>query len=760
MNPSSKPSPADPGLRTTEDPAHRLFANAVFTSLFTVAITMLLSIVATGPPALAGEIAYPETRRGSQVDDYHGVEVADPYRWLEDLDSPETHAWMKAQESTLEAFLDPELVQRFEQRIEALGKTGTNYSVPAHADGRYFYTTQEQGQKHRVIRVRKGLDGDSRQVLDLNETLEEDEQFAGFSVSPSGRFVAYRVTRTGSRWGELRLLETSSSRTLSTVSDSAVTAASHWLGDETGFFYIDYGSGSRLRAKADEPLARVRFHRLQAEADSQRDVTVFTRPDESSWLYGLTLSADRRHLILSIFAGTTAHNRVLAAELGPSTPEFSEILGDGKHRFTPIGAVGERFFFYTDHSAANGRVIAVDPFASPEQPWQEVIPESEEVLAGGSSAGGNAMALIGDHLVLLYRRATVGLVRVFDLDGTLRHEVPLSAGWIGSGLVGDSGAPDEAWFSFNGFVEPSTAFRLDLETGKKRPFAQRDLPIDPDDYVLRNVHYESHDKTHVPLFIAHRKDLRRDGRNPVFMYGYGFGAWTAVPWYQPHLLAWLEMGGIYVLPGVRGGGEYGDSWHQAGIRLKRQNAIDDYIAAAEWLVEQGYTSPGRVVANGWSASGSLAAAAALQRPELFGAGLIGIPSLDLLRYHHFTTIRGWTGGYGSSDDPEEFRALYAYSPYQNLRVDRCRPPFLVTVGEHDQTTPPLHGYKFVAAAQHAAVQEASPCSQPALLKIVRGAGHAFGTTSEQRRRTQAEELAFLAQVLELDRGAKSSNVTR
>ena len=382
--------------------------------------------------------------------------------------------------------------------------------------------------------------------------------------------------------------------------------------------------------------------------------------------------------------------------------------------------------------------------------------ESEEVLAGGSSAGGNAMSMIGERLVLLYRRANLAMLRVHRLDGRLEHEVPLAAGWIGSGLVGSDAVPGEVWFSFNGFVEPSTAYRLDLESGERRPFVRRELPIDPDDYRLEHVFYRSADGTRVPLFVAQKRTARaRDGKSPVFMYGYGFGGWVAVPWYQPHILAWLEQGGTFAMPGIRGGGEYGDAWRDAGIRLNRQNAVADYIAAAEWLVAERYTSAGKVVANGWSASGSLAAAAVMQRPEVFGAALIGIPSLDMLRYHHFTAVPGWTRGYGSSDHPEEFKVLHSYSPYHgvlDLDAGRCFPPTLVTVGEKDDVTPPLHGYKFVAALQHqqhraGAGQGASPCASPALLKVVRGAGHGFGTTPAQSRRTYAEELSFLSRVL-------------
>ncbi len=695
---------------------------------------------------------YPETRRDSVVDRYHGVDIPDPYRWLEDLDSAETHAWMASQEQVLASFLDAERVERIQRQIEALGKTGARYSAPIHAGGRYLYTAREPEQKHAVIYSRHGLQqNEASTVLDPNVLLSDSQSFGGFTMSSTGRYLVYAVTESGSRWGRGSILDVETGRTMADTLDGVRGAATVWIQDDRGFFYFSYGSSDHLRKGTAEPLPRLRYHAMASASpaeDRTADAVVFERPDQPNWLYTPAISRDHKTLILAVYEGTASHNRVLIADLStPGSPtaglKFVELLGDGKHTFQFLGSRGDRFYFYTNHQAPNGRIVAIDRHRS-DQRFVEVVPEQKDILAGGSTAGGNAMNLIGDRLVLLYRRVTVGVVRVFGLDGQQQHELTLNAGWIGSGLVGDDRAPGEAWYTFNGFVTPSTVFRLDLESGESRPFIQRQLPIDPDDYVLANVHYRSKDGTQVPLFIAHKRGLERDGTRPAFMYAYGFGGWTASPWYQPQMLAWLEMGGVYVLPGVRGGGEYGDSWRDAGIRLNRQTAIDDYIAAVEWLVAERYTAPGKVVANGWSASGSLAATAVLQRPDLFGAGLIGIPSLDLLRYQHFTAFRGWTRGFGSSDHPEEFQVLRAISPYHNLREDRCYPPFLVTVGEHDETTPPMHGYKFTAALQHKA-----GCPQPAFVRIVRGAGHAFGTNPVDSRRTFAQEIAFLSQVLDL-----------
>lgn len=727
-------------------------------------LSALAAITVRGGKDSSQPITYPPAERGAQVDTYHGVEVPDPYRWLEDLESPETLAWMKAQEAVLASFVEEDRVARLESLIKRLGKTGVTASVPVRAGDRYFQTLRDPEQLHAIVVARKGLEGKPVTLFDPHSTFSETERFGGFSVSPRGTFLAILTTELGSRWGEIEVLDTQSGKVVDGPIEGLSSPALVWKQDESGFFFVRFGDNERLK-KGGEARAELRYHpisekpagkqaeRQTAERSRQGDgeqVLLSGPADQPSWILNPTLSSDGRFLVVGVFEGSTTQNRVLYADLqaagaAAGSFDFVELLGDGENIFQVLDSRGDRFFAYTNHQAPNGRIVAVDRRRPQPSSWTEVVPAAEEVLAGGSSAGGNAMTLAGERLVLLYRRANVALIRVFDLAGRLEHELPLSAGWIGSGLVGDPAAPDEVWYSFNGFVEPSTVYRLDLARGESRPFFQPNLPIEPADYVLDHVFYESPDKTRVPLFVAHKRGLKRDGTHPVFMYGYGFGGWVAVPWYQPHMLAWLEMGGIYVLPGVRGGGEYGDAWRDAGVRLNRQNAIDDYIAAAEYLVEQRYTSKGGVVANGWSASGSLAAAAVLQRPDLFGAGLIGIPSLDMLRYQHFTAFKGWTRGYGSSDNSEEFRVLRRYSPYHNIREDHCYPPILVTVGEHDETTPPMHGYKFVAA-----LQNQKDCPGPSLLKIVRGAGHAFGTTPESWRRTYAEELGFLTQVLDVE----------
>ncbi|MBX2874242.1 MAG: prolyl oligopeptidase family serine peptidase, partial [Saprospiraceae bacterium] len=541
-----------------------------------------------------------------------------------------------------------------------------------------------------------------------------------------------------SRWSELWLFDIQAGKLLVDKVPSLTSAAVAWQAGDTGFYYIRYGSPEQL-AK-NELHTSIHYHQIGTAATE--DQAIFTIPDAPTTLYGLSMNADRSQAVIQVYQGRSDRNTVYL-QATKEEQNSKALVPTAKAAINYIGSEGPYYYFYSNENAANGKVIRID--SRDPKKVKTVIPEQDKVLAGGSTAGGNAMNFIDGKFVLLYREGTQQEVRIYEKSGKMRARIELETGWIGSGLQG-SKEGKEAWFSLNTFLDPSTVYRIDLETGTSTDFFKRSLPIDKTEYVTRNTYYESFDGTQVPIYIVHKKDLPKGQGNPVYMYAYGFGGWVAVPWYQPHLLTWLDMGGIYVLPGVRGGGEFGDAWKEAGIRHNRPTAIKDYVAAAEFLVKEGYTKPGRIVANGWSASGSLATAAIQRRPALFGAGMIGIPSLDLLRYTEFTPFKGWTGGYGSPAVEEEFNTLYTWSPYHNIKSSTIYPPMMVTVGEKDRTTPPQHGYKFVAAMQ--AHQQLS--SAPTLLKIVWGGGHGFGVTSEQRRETYSQELYFLVEVLGLE----------
>ncbi len=692
---------------------------------------------------VAQTITYPKAKKELKVDNYHGIKITDAYQWMEAVDTEPVQSWMKAQDQTMHDFLSNENANNLiKNSIERLGNTGDSYGVPVKAGAYYFYGIQKEELPHTVIYTQKGLDGKPWLLLDMNKELEEDESFGGFSVCPNGHFMAVLIKKGQASYGQLKIYNIDEKEWYEERLDGTASTSIGWTYNN-GFYYIQYGKSIALNKKQVAPNATIKFHKINTAPD--KDITVMEatqKAGEALMLFSISSAADFQHLVVQTQQGRGDKNKLHL--IAANNHSKTTLVGNIDDRYNYIGSKGNQFYFYTNKDAPNGKIIAINKDNPSIANRKTIIPEQKDALAGGSTAGGNAMNLIGDKFTLLYRKGTQAKIRIFDLKGKLEHTLPLETGWIGSGLVGRSDGK-EAWYSLNTFLTPNSVYRLDLKTGESKVFFDGGLPIKREDYVAKSTHYTSLDGTKVPIYICHKKELKLDGQNPAFIYGYGFGGWVATPWYQPHLLTFLEMGGIYVMPGIRGGGEYGGAWRDAGLKLNRQNAIDDYIRAAEYLVQEKYTTPGLVVANGWSASGSLAAAVTMQRPDLFGAALIGIPSLDMIRYEKYTAFKGWTNGYGSVDNRTEFLNLYKWSPYHTIKSNTCYPPMLVTVGEKDPTTPPQHGYKFVAA-----LQAHQQCENPALLKIVWGGGHGFGTTNEQKIETQSQELAFLVKVLDLD----------
>ncbi len=680
----------------------RKLATIALAALTAVALTVVVLTARSWAAADNAGPEYPPTKRVEQVDRYHGVAVDDPYRWLEATDDPAVRSWAETQNRVTRSFVraSPQW-ESIRTRIAELQATGDLYGVPRLGGGRYVYTVSEPGFGAIVFKVRDGLAGEERLLFDPNPELAEGEAVSGDTLSPGGRYLGYRVATDQSRWGELRILEVATGRVGERLTGLR-NASVGWLPDDSGFYYVYYGDSARIRDGAAYPAPEVRFHRL-GEAQS-KDLSVLPAARELEHTYAVSVVGRRPYLVVSLFEGTLSANRLLISDLsasgGPVVEPREIVDGSEPGIYRPLGAADDGLYVFTNAGAPNGRIVVIDPERPERTAWREIVPEGPATIAAASTAGGNAIQMIGRHLTLVSRRANQAWLRVYALDGRLEHEIELEAGWIGSGLVG--GAAEEVWYSFSGLLEPQTVYRLDFATGRAQPFFAPETPIDRSDYVTRQVHYPSEDGTEVPLFIAHRRDLELDGSAPLFIYGYGLGGWVAVPWYQPQMLTWMDRGGVYAMPGIRGGGEYGDAWEEAGTGVNRQTAIDDYIAAAEWLVEQRYTSKGRIAANGWSASGALAAAAVQQRPDLYGAGVIGIPSLDLLRYERYTPFKGWTRGFGSVENSMEFTVLRSYSPYHNVSSETCYPPFIVTVGEKDDITPPQHGYKFVARMQQEA----------------------------------------------------------
>lgn len=708
------------------------------------ALGLLTACAGSGP---AEERPYPPAPRGDRVDTYHGIEVADPYRWLEE-DSAETAGWIESQGKLLRAFVEPVAqLGELEARLSEIRRYDS-VGLPVRRGGRYFYVQTEAGALNGALFSRQGLEGEAHEILNFGEAIREPgHTLGGFSVSPDGEHVAWSALSQAG-WGFLEIAGTAGGTTDGTTPGERISGVAgggvQWTHDSLGFFYVRYGELESLHAGTADPRPQIYYHRLGT--DPAGDELIYARDDRPSMLFTPRVSDDGRYLVVGLNDGDRNRNTVIYRPIGGGAGRketFRTLIEPADAAYVFEGNDGSRFFFRTTLSAPRSRVVAVDPERPEREAWTEVIPERDAPLQSVSHIGGRLVVVSTVH--------ARPVVETWTTDG--RREAVLDLPAIG--LVGgfaDDPAGRLAFYRMNSLIDPGTIYRVDLDTGESHVHHRPDLAFDPEDFEIKQVFYESpggpngRDPARIPMFLAHRKDVPLTGDRPLVMYGYGHGGWVAFPWFQPHLLAWLEMGGTYALPGLRGGGEYGREWQEAGTRREKPTTIADFVAAAEWLIERGYTSPERLVANGGSASGVVPAAAAVQRPELFAAALIDFPFLDMLRYHHFTTLKGWTRGYGSADDRQDFEILRAYSPLHNLEEGRCYPATLTVVGEEDITTPPLHGYKFTAA-----LQRAQGCENAALLKLVPGAGHyVYGLSPESAARTEAEILAFLLRSLDLD----------
>lgn len=682
----------------------------------------------------AQSLEYPPAQRTDQIDEYHGVDVADPYQWMEDLESPDLHSWMRAQDDLLDEYLS-EVPSRESLARHLYELTEFDiYSAPIKTDSGHFYTTTGNAGVGETRVFMQELDGEERLLIDPDERLEAGDNLGGIMPSPDGGYLTYSYGEGQSRWRDVRVLEVATGADMpeTLTGLNALAGAVSWTAEGTGFYYVRYDepeAGQTQESRPENP--RVMFHRVgtpQAE-----DQLVFERPEQPNLLFTPTATEDGRYLVLTVRRGASQDVTILYWDVNGG--ESFRQLVQGPHTF--LGNEGESFFFYSTLDAPNGRVVAVD-LSDPSR-IDELVSERDEAITGNSLVGGNGVGYYGGRFVLLYTKDALPIVRVFDSRGELSYEVDLpDVGTIWGGFAGQADQA-ELFYRFLSLTDAAVVYRMNLETGENTVFRAPDLAFDSDDFVTKQVFYQSKDGTRIPMFVVHRQDLALDGRHPLFMYGYGAYAWTAFLWYQPHIVAWLEMGGVYALPGIRGGGEYGREWHQAGVGRNRQNAIDDYNAAATWLIENGYTSPGRLIANGGSASGSLAGAAVVQRPNLYGASVIDIPTFDMLRRG------GWEEEFGDPSDPDDFEVLYGYSPYHNMEAGVCYPAMLVMAGEKDETAVPFHAYKFVAR-----MQRLQACDNPVLLKVMWGAGHTHGATPRDQAQTWADAWSFLIRALDLD----------
>jgi prolyl oligopeptidase len=678
----------------------------------------LLRVSAAGAAALTMTAAlvaqpstYPTTRKTDHVDTYHGVAVPDPYRWLEDDNSAETAAWVAAQNKVTFGYLEGIPYRKaLHQRIEALNDY-ERYSAPSRK-GPYFFFTKNAGlQNQGVLYIQRGFDGAPEVLLDPNAWSKDGTTRLGaFAPSKDARHAVYGVSEGGSDWQEYRVLELATKKTLDDRLQWVKVSSVAWHGD--GFFYSRYPAPAHGGVKdAVNENHQVYYHRLGTPQSA--DDVVFQDPRNPQRFHLVETTEDERFAVLTISDRGRGKdgNAVFVRDLAKGQRDFTAVIPeitDDIHEV--IDNVGDKLLVATNRSAPNMRVVLIDPTRPGESEWKTILPEKPEPLRDATVAGGKLFAT--------YLKDVTTRAYVHSLDGTLESEIQLPGAGIASGFGGPNDAPF-VFYTFNSLSVPPTIYRYDIAARTSSVFRDSKVPgYDPAAYETKQVFYPSRDGTKIPMFLVHRKGLKLDGSNPTLLYGYGGFNVVQSPTFSAARLALLEQGFVYASANLRGGGEYGESWHQAGMKLKKQNVFDDFIAAAEWLIANNYTRPERLAIQGGSNGGLLVGAVMNQRPELFGVAIPQVGVMDMLRFHKFTIGWNWIADYGSSDNPEEFKALHAYSPLHNIRKGGKYPATLITTADHDDRVVPAHSFKYAATLQELAAKD-----RPLLIRIETMSGH-------------------------------------
>ena len=700
-----------------------------------VALMSLGAHAASAPaaePAAKG-INYPPAPKGDTVDTYHGVAVPDPYRGLEDPDSAETRAWVEAENKITFGYL--EAIPARAQLKDRLTKLWDyeKFGAPSKQGHRYFYSRNSGLQNQSVLYSTESLDGTAQVLIDPN-TLSSDGTvaLAGTSVSDDGNLIAYGVAAAGSDWVEYKVRDVASGKDRPDHLKWIKFSGADWLKDGSGFFYGRFPEPEPgVSLKAPNYFQKLYFHKLGTK--QQDDVLVYERPDQKEWQFQATVSEDGHYLVIGVSKGTDDKNRVLYKEVARPEMQPVELIANFDAEYSFIDNDGPVFWFKTNKDAPKGKVIAIDTRDPAPGNWVEVIPEQAETLRG--------VSLVNDTFIASYLKDAHTQVKLHDLKGKFVREVAFPTLGTAGGFGGKR-TDTETFYSFTTFTAPPTVYRYDMKTGESTVFKRPRVDFNPDDYETTQVFYPSKDGTKIPMFLSHKKGLKMDGSNPTYLYGYGGFNIALTPAFSPANVVWMERGGVFAQPSLRGGGEYGEAWHQGGTKLNKQNVFDDFIAAAEYLIAQKVTSTPKLAIGGGSNGGLLVGACLTQRPDLYGAALPAVGVMDMLRFHKFTIGWAWIDDYGSSDNPELFPYLKGYSPLHNIKPGTSYPATMVTTADHDDRVVPAHSFKFAATLQAAQSGDA-----PILIRIETKAGHGAGKPTSKIIEEAADRWAFLLRSL-------------
>jgi prolyl oligopeptidase len=685
----------------------------------------------------AQSLTYPETRKdGSIIDEYHGTKVADPYRWLEDDNSDETKAWVKSQNEVTFSYLKA-IPQRAKIR-ERLEKAW-NYErtgVPFEHGGKWFFNRNSGLQNQSVLHVTESLAAEARVLLDPN-TLSKDGTTSLTEAAPSedGKWLVYGVSKAGSDWQEFRVKDIATGKDTGDLIEWVKFSGASWAKDSSGFYYSRYPKPREGAALTEANKNQtVYFHQLGTP--QSEDKLIYARPDQPDWGLHASVTDDGHYLIYNISHGTDPKNRLFYQDITQAGAGVVELLNEFDAAYNFIDNVGSVFYLHSDLKAPRYRVIAIDVTKPDRKDWREIIPEGEHKL--------DSVSCVGGQILCKSLQDARSAMKAYDLDGRLIREIELP----GIGTVGGFGgkrADKITHYAFTSFTTPGAIYHYDVASGRSTLWKQPKVDFDASPYETKQVFVKSRDGTKVPMFIVHKKGIKLDGTNATLLYGYGGFDISLTPNFSIGRAIWLEMGGVYALANLRGGGEYGADWHLAGTKLRKQNVFDDFIACAEWLQKEQYTSPKKLAIMGGSNGGLLVGACMTQRPELYGAALPAVGVMDMLRFHRFTIGWAWKSDYGSSEDAAEFKAIYAYSPLHHLKPGTRYPATMVTTADHDDRVVPAHSFKF--AAQLQACQ--SKDGPPTLIRIETSAGHGAGTALAKVIEETADEWAFLHQLLDM-----------
>jgi prolyl oligopeptidase len=697
---------------------------------------------------LGDKLQYPAAPRENVTDDYHGIRVADPYRWLENPDSPRSRKWIEEENALTNSFLAN--VPNFPAIKDRLASLWTPVAYPSattdgraalvNKAGRYFFMRRDSGNNQPILYWMLSRDATPKPLLDPNRlSADGTAALLSWAISNDGKLLAYGIARSGSDWQIIYFRDVDTGRDLADKLEWSKFIPPEWASDNKGIYY------ARFPKPADENVLtsanynqQLCFHKLRTQ--QTEDTLIYERPDHKDWLFQPRESDNGRYLIIHVSEGTRPENLIFYRELGRPGAKTIELINKFEAVYKFLGNRGSKFYFLTTAGAPKGRVVVID--VTHANAVVEVVPQTGDVL--------DQAVLTGQSLYLVYAKDVSSFVVKCGLDGMDRREIELPG--MGHVLWAERLArPEEQFFSFEGFAQPETLYSLNTHTWRIAPFEKSKLPFDPESFETRQIFYMSKDGTRIPMFLVGRKGFEANPNTPCLLWGYGGFDISTTPQYRPLYLEWIELGGIFASANLRGGGEYGEEWHKAGMQAKKQNVFDDFIAAAEWLIANKYTSRNKLAIYGRSNGGLLVGAVLNQRPDLFGAAIAGVGVMDMLRFPKFTIGHAWTPEYGSPDNPVDFKIIRAYSPLHNIREGGEYPPTLVLTSDHDDRVVPAHSFKYAAELQYA---QAGPA--PVLIRIETSAGHGAGKPITK----QVEEAAAVIAFLESARGADAGSQTK